>query len=202
MVQKFMGCTPYDKRLSYSSYVQTASLSAVKKQWVGEICRFPNLCKLLDFPFAKCLSTMLNQQIETVSENLRIAVVVRYAVQHWCDLRWTFWHCCTIKWFTNVGLSIVLFICARNFSQKICRFVGLIKIVVKTLSKTTIFEVYIIIWLKDLLGVKLLPGAIEKSRTHIKRWDRVRKNRCWQIINTEIELKQRNLKNCVVELCG
>jgi len=31
-VQKFIGCTPYDKKLSYASVLQTASLSAIKKR--------------------------------------------------------------------------------------------------------------------------------------------------------------------------
>jgi len=34
-VQKFIGCTPSAKRLSYASYMQTESLSAIKERWAG-----------------------------------------------------------------------------------------------------------------------------------------------------------------------
>jgi len=34
-VQKFIGSTPHDKKLSYASVLQSAILSAIKKRWVG-----------------------------------------------------------------------------------------------------------------------------------------------------------------------
>jgi len=32
IVQKVTGCTPYDKKLSYASFLQTACLSDIKKR--------------------------------------------------------------------------------------------------------------------------------------------------------------------------